>query len=66
MKRCFTYENGDYPIHLDQRGKDRFVVTYGKQVDKGDYEYAARKLGEAIMHALACDGKLDNREKGER
>ena len=29
---------------------------------KGDYEYAARKLGLALMHDLACSGDLNNEE----
>ena len=53
-------EDAAFPITLTQTGYGKFVVTYGKQVDKGDYEYAARKLGAAIMHSLACEGKLVN------
>jgi hypothetical protein len=55
------------PIKLEQAGVDNFRVTYGKQVDANlDYGEAAAKLGQAIMHWLACEGQLDNREKGER
>lgn len=55
------------PLQLEQRGKDNFRVTYGKQVDDNlNYGEAAAKLGQALMHSLACDGKLDNRAKGER
>jgi hypothetical protein len=53
-------------IVLVQQGKDTFSVHYGLQVDAClDYGRAAAKLGEAIMHAAACDGHLDNRRKGE-
>ncbi len=36
------------------------------QVDSELTYAAAAKLGQAIMHELACDGNLDNRAKGER
>jgi hypothetical protein len=65
-KICFETTLAGFPIRLEQRGREAFVVTYGQQVDKGDYEHASRKLGQAIMHALACEGRLDNRERGER
>lgn len=49
-----------YPIKLEQTGKDRFVVTYGSQVTSGlGYLAAASELGTSIMHALACEGKMD-------
>lgn len=54
-------------IKLTQQGKDKFTVQYGKQVCKGlTYGRAASELGGAIMHALACNDKLDNRERWER
>lgn len=54
-------------VTLQQRGKDNFAVRYGMQVDSElTYAAAAAKLGQAIMHELACDGNLDNRAKGER
>jgi len=53
-------------VKVEQTGIDRFTVTYGLQVRKGlSYCDAAREFGECVFHALACDGKLDNREKGE-
>lgn len=53
-------------IQLSQTGIDRFTVRYGAQSDDNlTYGGAAAKLGQAIMHALACEGKLDNRERGE-
>ncbi len=68
MKRTIVWETTQlaFPICLIQTGVDRFVVQYGKQVDSNlCYRDAASKLGEAIMHALACDDKLDNRTKEE-
>jgi hypothetical protein len=53
----------EYEIKLEQTGRDKFIVTYGADVSKGDYEYAARKLGGAIMHALACQSLLNNERK---
>lgn len=67
MKNCISLSNFVYPIKLDQRGRDNFRVTYGAQIDSNlTYSEAAAKLGQAIMHALACDGALDNRSKGEK
>ncbi len=65
MKRvCFELETLAFPIRLEQLGVDRFQVVYGKQIDSElPYGRAAAKLGEAIMHALACDDKLDNRPR---
>lgn len=53
----FNY-SGTFPIKLVQLSKDTFEVTYGKQVRTGNYEAAARELGQAIMHSLGCEGKL--------
>lgn len=67
QKICHTIEGLAFPISLIQTGKDRFTVVYGKQTKKRlSYAQAAEEYGAAIMHALACDGKLDNREQGER
>jgi len=56
-----------FPVSLIQTGRDRFTVTYGKQVKAGlTYGEAANELGGCIMHALACESKLDSRMKGER
>ncbi len=68
MRTCFETAMGDadmlklgYGIKLEQRANGKFRVTYGKQVDDGlDYANAALHLGASIMHALACEGKLDN------
>lgn len=67
MPECYKTNLAGFDIVLSQRGKDNFTVTYGRQVDRGlTYGQACGKLGQAIMHALACEGKLDNRERGER
>lgn len=66
MRECLNMHR-EFPIQLFQRGKDRFRVVYGMQADDNlTYAQAAAKLGQAIMHSLACEGKLDNREKGEK
>lgn len=69
MKKTLCYELGtaQWPIKLEQTGIDSFTVTYGLQVKrKLTYGQAATELGSCIMHKLACDGLLDNREKGDR
>lgn len=67
MTTCFECNDLAFPIKLSQRGRDNFTVTYGLQVDKNlSYGDAAAKLGQAIMHAAAFEGRLDNRERGER
>lgn len=65
--RKLCWKHTDLDVSLHQTGKDLFIVTYGKQETLFlNYAEAAHELGESIMHALACEGKLDNREKGER
>ncbi|PLP55558.1 hypothetical protein CYK37_30170 [Mesorhizobium loti] len=57
----------DGMVTLQQRGRDNFAVRYGKQVDAAlSYSQACSKLGQALMHQLACDDRLDNRIRGER
>ena len=66
MRTCHTVDIGGLPIQLIQTGKDSFTVVYFKQVKKRlTYQQAACEYGACIMHALACEGKLDNRMKGE-
>ena len=61
---CFSWDNGT--IRLYQTGFDLFVVKYGKQTEiELDYATAARRLGAAIMHSVACDGRLDSRTESE-
>jgi hypothetical protein len=61
-KVCYSQDD----IHLIQKGRDNFTVIYFLQVKTDlDYSQAAKELGACIMHNAACDGKLDNRGKGE-
>lgn len=64
-KLCHKFADfSAWPIELRQAGKDNFTVRYGLQIDERlSYGEAAAKLGQAVMHALACDGKLDNSER---
>jgi hypothetical protein len=67
MKKNVVYNDEKHAIQLIQVGKDNFTVVYWKQVkDHLNYAKAALELGSCIMHALACDGILDNRMRGER
>jgi hypothetical protein len=64
MKLCFEQPNGPYPVQLFQQGVDRFTVAYGAQVKSElNYADAASELGSCLMHMLACEGRLDNRER---
>ncbi len=66
-KTCFELPDMAFPIRLLQTGVDSFTVEYGKQIKQRlSYGNACTELGAAIMHALACDGKVDNRQRGER
>ena len=66
-KLCATFAIAGMPIMLHQEAKDRFTVTYWKQVTDGlTYAQAATALGYCLMRALACDGRLDGRAKGEK
>jgi len=50
----------------NSRASDRFTVIYFLQVKKDlTYSDACTELGICIMHALACDSKIDNRTKAE-
>jgi hypothetical protein len=63
---CFKSHGAGFGIELIQTGFDEFTVKYGLQIKrKLTYAEAAKELGEAIMHAAACDGHLDNRHKSE-
>jgi len=60
MKTCFETMLADFPIRLEQRADGTFSVTYGAQKkDRLCYETASVELGSAIMHAAACEGRLD-------
>jgi hypothetical protein len=57
---CFEETTG-FPVRLYQTGRNSFTVEYGKQEHKGlSYGRAAHELGECLMHAMACEGRLDN------
>jgi len=59
MKKCFETVIAGFPIVLEVENLE-FQVTYGLQVHKGlSYSDAAHRLGCCILHALACEGKLD-------
>lgn len=57
-----TLKLAGYPITLQQNERSKlFTVTYGAQVDdRLSYGHACHKLGAAILHALACESKIDN------
>ncbi len=65
MKRtCILLVKQD--VELIQTGFDRFTVRYFKQVKPGlTYAAAAKEFGRCVMHALACEGNLDNRDRAE-
>ena len=62
MRTCFETTGAGYPIKLEQSKSGKvFKITYGAQIDTTrSYSEAAALLGQAIMHAAACDGLLDN------
>lgn len=61
---CFRAKKLD--VHLIQTEFDSFTVIYGKSVKSClSYAHAALELGSSIMHAVACDGRLDSRTKAE-
>lgn len=68
-KVCACYGSGKFydVVELRQKGVDRFTVCYGVEIKPElSYARATQALGQALMHALACDSKIDNRERGER
>jgi hypothetical protein len=60
MKLVEKWEaEGQYTVYLHQHAPNRFRVAYGLEVyDKLTYAQASKKLGEALMHSLACAGKI--------
>ena len=59
--KVFETEIAGYQITLMQNSKGEFVVQYGyQQYTTKDYSEAAKELGQCIMHALACEGKITN------
>jgi len=60
--KIFETELAGFPITVTQDSKTKFTVTYGKEVKSNlNYILAAEKLGYAIFHALACEGKIKGR-----
>lgn len=58
---CFEATSLPFSPRLEQQPNNLFKVVYGSAVNYNlRYDKAASYLGMAIMHALACDGKLDN------
>ncbi len=59
--KCYQITNLGYSIELHQMGRDNFMVVYGASAKAGlTYDRAATELGAAILHALSCEGKIDN------
>lgn len=57
---CFETNLAGFPILLTQQGTNKFTVQYGEQTDSNlSYSRACSELGASIMHALACEGKLN-------
>lgn len=48
-------------VTLQQRRQNCFLVRYGREIHADlTYSEACYRLGQALMHQLACDDKLDN------
>ena len=64
MKTCYELTiPGQCPIKLEQSEgvKALFRVTYGAdQRNSLTYAQACRELGSVILHALACNGDINN------
>ena len=59
MTTVFKTEIAGYEITLQKGSDNTFIVGYGYQQYKtNSYQQAAKELGECIMHALSCEGKL--------
>ena len=63
MKEVLKIEIAGYDIVLSQTEPDNFTVQYGAEIESNlDYSQAAKSIGFCIMHALSCDGELDDGE----
>ena len=63
MKEVFKIEIAGYDIVLLQNDCDNFTVQYGAEIESNlDYSQAAKSIGFCIMHALSCDGKINDEE----
>ena len=63
MRTCYQTEISGFVIKIEQREDiyGRFRVTYGKQVTDGlTYAAAAKEFGLCVMHALACESKIND------
>ena len=61
--KAFEIEIAGYNIILLQNNHDNFTVQYGAEVESNlDYSQAAKSVGFCIMHALSCDGKINDGE----
>lgn len=60
MAECYRTTIAGFDIVLRQDTRGSFRVDYGLQHGTfTTYDRAAHELGAAIMHALACEGRLD-------
>ena len=63
MQEVFKIEIAGNDIVLLQNESDNFTVQYGAEVKSNlDYYQAAKSMGFCIMHALSCDGKINDEE----
>jgi hypothetical protein len=57
---AFSQVVAGYTITLTQTSKRRYTVTYGLDETKNlTYNEAAERLGYCILHALACESKIE-------
>ena len=63
MQEVFKIQIAGYDIVLLQNEPDNFTVHYGAEIESNlDYSQAAKSIGFCVMHALSCDGKINNEE----
>ena len=63
MQEIFKIEIAGYNIILLQNNHANFTVQYGAKIESNlDYSKSAKSIGFCIMHALSCDGKINNGE----
>ena len=63
MQEIFKIEIAGYAIVLQQNEPDNFTVQYGEEIESNlDYSQAAKSIGFCVMHALSCDGKINDGE----
>lgn len=61
MKKTITkIDTGDVPVSFEINEDGEPIVRYGKQVvSTPTYTAVCHQIGYYIMHALRCQGKLD-------